>query len=66
MENINFFLTAATEKLGVSTVELFQTVDLYEAANMTQVLWGITAVARYVSLINTIFLISLLSAGMMK
>ena len=49
MENINFFLTAATEKLGVPVVELFQTVDLYEAANMTQVLWGITAVARYVS-----------------
>ncbi|KAL5263768.1 hypothetical protein ACHWQZ_G004985 [Mnemiopsis leidyi] len=47
MENINFFLTAATEKLGVPAVELFQTVDLFEATNMTQVLWGLTAVARY-------------------
>lgn len=47
MENINFFLMAATEKLDVPVVELFQTVDLFEAANMTQVLWGITAVARY-------------------
>lgn len=49
MENINYFLTAATEKLDVEKSELFQTVDLYEGTNMTQVLWGITAVARYVS-----------------
>ena len=55
MENINFFLTAATEKLGVPAVELFQTVDLFEATNMTQVLWGLTAVARYVRFYNSRF-----------
>ena len=49
MENIGFFLGAANEHLGVKKEELFQTVDLYEKGNMTQVLWGITAVARYVS-----------------
>ena len=49
MENINFFLGVANEELGVPFSELFQTVDLYEAANMTQVQNGLTAVARYVS-----------------
>jgi len=37
MENINNFLEFARNK-GVKPNDLFQTVDLYEAANMTQVL----------------------------
>lgn len=36
MENINKFLEAA-RALGVRAADLFQTVDLYEGANMTQV-----------------------------
>eukprot|EP00116_Pleurobrachia_bachei_P012696 sb/3472958/ len=47
MENTNFFLTAGVEHLGIPRSELFMTVDLYEGTNMTQVLWGLTAVARY-------------------
>ncbi|VDN10216.1 unnamed protein product [Dibothriocephalus latus] len=37
MENIQIFLTAA-EAYGVPRASLFQTVDLYELRNMTQVL----------------------------
>lgn len=36
MENINNFLEAARNK-GVKPNDLFQTVSLYEASNMTQV-----------------------------
>lgn len=36
MENISHFLAGA-EKLGVPKHDLFQTVDLYEKKNMTQV-----------------------------
>ena len=50
MENTQFFLIAAVNELGVRDSEMFQTVDLYEGTNMTQVLYGITAVARYVSI----------------
>jgi hypothetical protein len=35
MENINSFLEFARNK-GVKANDLFQTVDLYEASNMTQ------------------------------
>ena len=36
MENISKFLAGA-EKLGVPKHDMFQTVDLYEKKNMTQV-----------------------------
>lgn len=36
MENINNFIEAA-RNMGVRPADLFQTVDLYEANNMTQV-----------------------------
>ena len=49
MENISHFLDGARNELNVATHELFQTTDLYENSNMTQVLYGITAVARHVS-----------------
>ncbi|KAI8843924.1 calponin homology domain-containing protein [Chytriomyces cf. hyalinus JEL632] len=45
MENINAFLVAA-EKMGVNKHELFQTVDLYEAKNMVQVIDSIYALSR--------------------
>lgn len=45
MENINNFLTAC-EKLGMSKVDLFQTVDLYEKQNMVQVVTTIHALGR--------------------
>ncbi|KAJ3070081.1 Muscle-specific protein 20 [Podochytrium sp. JEL0797] len=45
MENINNFLLAA-EKLGVNRHELFQTVDLFEAKNMVQVIDSIFALSR--------------------
>lgn len=36
MENINNFLDAC-EKIGVKKIDLFQTVDLYEGQNLSQV-----------------------------
>ncbi|KAI9328542.1 calponin homology domain-containing protein [Obelidium mucronatum] len=45
MENINSFLQAA-EKMGVNRHELFQTVDLYEAKNLVQVIDSIYALSR--------------------
>lgn len=45
MENIGKFLTAA-ESYGVSTAELFQTVDLYEKQNLNQVICAIGALGR--------------------
>ena len=45
MENIHRFLEAIKE-LGVRSFESFQTVDLYEAKNMDQVINCIFAVAR--------------------
>lgn len=53
MENINNFLTAC-EKLGMSKVDLFQTVDLYEKQNMVQVVTTIHALGRKVHLANSI------------
>ncbi|KAI9250480.1 calponin homology domain-containing protein [Phascolomyces articulosus] len=46
MENISKFLAGA-EKLGVPKHDLFQTVDLYEKKNMTQVVDSIFALSRY-------------------
>nr|XP_054757523.1 muscle-specific protein 20-like [Lytechinus pictus] len=45
MENIGNFL-GGCENLGISKVELFQTVDLYEANNIPQVVNGIIALGR--------------------
>ncbi|KAI7861415.1 calponin homology domain-containing protein [Spinellus fusiger] len=46
MENISTFLSGA-EALGVPKHDLFQTVDLYERKNMTQVVDAIFSVSRY-------------------
>lgn len=48
MENISLFLAAIT-KLGVSTHDLFQTVDLYEAQNMPVVITALEAFGRKVT-----------------
>ena len=48
MENISNFLQAA-ENYGLSKIDSFQTVDLYEKQNMAQVLSAITALGRRVS-----------------
>lgn len=45
MENIGNFL-AACEAYGVSKLDLFQTVDLYENQNMPQVIGGIHGLGR--------------------
>ena len=45
MENIGFFLSACMA-LGMQKLDLFQTVDLYENQNMTQVIDGIHALGR--------------------
>jgi len=45
MENIGFFLEAC-EAYGVNKTDSFQTVDLYEAQNMPQVINGIHALGR--------------------
>ncbi|XP_074661027.1 muscle-specific protein 20-like [Tubulanus polymorphus] len=45
MENIGNFLTAI-ERYGVSKTDAFQTVDLYENQNMTQVVLTIHALGR--------------------
>merc|ERR1712226_317185 len=47
MENIQFFLSAA-QSWGVRAADLFQTVDLYEGANLTQVIQGIDSTGRAV------------------
>lgn len=46
MENISIFLRGA-EALGVPKHDLFQTVDLFEKKNMTQVVDSIFAISRY-------------------
>jgi hypothetical protein len=48
MENIGNFLSAC-EKFGVPKSDLFQTVDLYEAENLAQVITGLRAVGRKVN-----------------
>ncbi|XP_071953215.1 transgelin-2-like isoform X2 [Antedon mediterranea] len=45
MENIGNFLVGCT-KYGISTTDLFQTVDLYENQNMSQVVQTILALAN--------------------
>lgn len=45
MENIGSFLKKASQ-MGLQAHDLFQTVDLYEAKNMTQVVSCILAVKR--------------------
>ena len=45
MENINNFLSGC-ESLGMNKIDLFQTVDLYEAQNIPQVINGIFAFGR--------------------
>ena len=45
MENIGQFLTAC-ENYGLNKVDLFQTVDLYEAQNMHMVILSIHALGR--------------------
>ncbi|ORY37820.1 hypothetical protein BCR33DRAFT_854571 [Rhizoclosmatium globosum] len=45
MENINSYLQAA-EQMGIKRHELFQTVDLFEAKNMVQVIDSIYALSR--------------------
>ena len=47
MENIGNFL-AACEAYGLTKTDIFQTVDLYEAENLPQVLNGIHALGRKV------------------
>lgn len=46
MENISIFLRGA-EALGVPKHDLFQTIDLFEKKNMTQVVDSIFALSRY-------------------
>ncbi|KAL9553307.1 hypothetical protein PS6_003998 [Mucor atramentarius] len=46
MENISIFLRGA-EALGVPKYDLFQTVDLFEKKNMTQVIDSIFSLSRY-------------------
>merc|ERR1712183_53293 len=45
MENISNFLTGC-EGIGCSTLDLFQTVDLYEGNNIPQVINGLFALGR--------------------
>lgn len=45
MENISNFLTAC-EIIGISKIDMFQTVDLYEGQNIPQVINGIFALGR--------------------
>ncbi|XP_013781070.1 myophilin-like [Limulus polyphemus] len=45
MENINYFLEAA-QKLGVTTQECFQTVDLWEQQNLAAVVTCLESLAR--------------------
>ncbi|RCI06740.1 hypothetical protein CU098_012568 [Rhizopus stolonifer] len=46
MENISIFLKGA-EALGVPKHDLFQTIDLFEKKNMTQVIDSLFAISRY-------------------
>jgi len=46
MENIGNFLTAACDGVGCKPSDLFQTVDLYEANNIPQVINGVFALGR--------------------
>ncbi len=48
MENINNFIAVARD-MGVRPADLFQTVDLYEGSNMTQVLTTLDNVKRLTS-----------------
>ena len=50
MENINMFLEAA-KSFGVSSQELFQTVDLWEKQNMNAVVICLQALGRKVFLL---------------
>lgn len=45
MENISSFLSACS-KFGISDSDMFQTVDLYEAKNMSQVLQTLSTLRR--------------------
>eukprot|EP00111_Clytia_hemisphaerica_P004979 TCONS_00014307-protein len=45
MENINFFLEFSY-RFGCNKTDMFQTVDLYEATNMAQVVNGLHALGR--------------------
>ena len=45
MENIGNFLDAC-QNVGMQKIDLFQTIDLYEQQNMTQVIDGIHALGR--------------------
>ena len=47
MENINNFLAALTDKLGVPKHDQFQTVDLYEGKNVIQVIDTIFSFSRH-------------------
>lgn len=47
MENIGMFLDGC-EKYGMSKVDVFQTVDLYEAQNMPMVIMAIHGLGRKV------------------
>ena len=51
MENIGNFLSAC-ESVGLSKMDLFQTVDLYEAENMPQVVNAIHALGRKAHKVN--------------
>jgi len=48
MENINNYLKACST-LGLATSDLFQTIDLFEAKNMTSVLINIHTLGRFAS-----------------
>lgn len=52
MENIGNFL-AGCESIGVAKADIFQTVDLYEAQNMPQVVNGLQALGRKASKVNS-------------
>ena len=45
-ENISFFLSACSKRLGIMSGDLFTTSDLYEAKNIPQVQRGIRAAAQ--------------------
>jgi len=46
MENINSYLKACAEIVGLPSTSIFQTVDLYEEKNMTAVILNLHAVGR--------------------
>lgn len=51
MENINNFLNAC-ESMGCKKIDLFQTVDLYESENISQVINGLIALGRKAQVIG--------------